>query len=268
MSVLDRIERADARRDNARPASETRAILIIADDDELTQGMRIELEDAGFLVRTARSRSEGLGALHSQGASAIIVDRMANGAEGLMVVEALRASGRSTPLLAVGASESVEERIAYIRSGADDYLMRPFDFREMTARVEALLRRCRDDRATVLRVGAIEIDLVSRSARCMGRRVDLLPREFALLEYLARHPRQTLSRRQLFEEVWRRKHVSNSNVVDVQVCNLRHKLDPTGERQFLVSIRGVGFRLEPEGLAGSATRASRYDSEGGHTALF
>jgi len=247
MSVLDRIERTDARRDNARPASETRAILIIADDDELTQGMRIELEDAGFLVRTARSRSEGLGALHSQGASAIIVDRMANGAEGLMVVEALRASGRSTPLLAVGASESVEERIAYIRSGADDYLMRPFDCREMTARVEALLRRCRD-RATFLEIGAIGIDLMSRTARCMGRRVDLLPREFVLLEYFMRHPREILSRRQLLEHVWKSRGKARTNVVDVQVGNLRRKLDPTGERRFIVSVRGAGFRLEPDGL--------------------
>jgi two-component system, OmpR family, response regulator len=225
-----------------------KVVLIVTDDDELAQEVRIELEACGFIVHVARSRSEGLQAFHSLGASAIIVDRMRDGLDGLMIVEALRASGISNPVLAVGAPKSVEERIAYIRSGADDYLTRPFDLRELTVRVEALLRRCRDDRPTVLEVGAIEMDLVSRTVRCMGRRIDLLPREFVLLEYFGRHPRETLSRRQLLEDVWRSKAKTKTNVVDVQVGNLRRKLDPTGERRFIVNVRGTGFRFEPDGL--------------------
>lgn len=225
-----------------------RVVLIVTDDDDLAQEMRIELEASSFVVNLARSKSEGLHAFHSRGASAIIVDRMTGGLEGLMVVESLRAAGDATPVLAVGAPESVEERIAYIRSGADDYLTRPFDLREMTVRLEALLRRCRDDRPTVLGVGDIEMDLVSRTARCMGRRLDLLPREFVLLEYFVRHPRETLSRRQLLEDVWKSRGTARTNVVDVQVGNLRRKLDPTGERRFIVSVRGAGFRLEPNGL--------------------
>jgi len=224
------------------------AILIIADDSDLAEAMRTALEGAGFVVQIASSVREGLrvGSLH--GASTIIVERGADGSDRLKVVEALRAADDQTPVMVVGVSESVEERIAYIRSGADDYLARPFDLREMTARVEALLRRCREDRKTVLHVGAIEIDLVGRAVRCMGRSVDLLPREFTLLEYFARHPKQTLSRRQLLEDIWRSKSHVKTNVVDVQVGTLRRKLDPTGERRFIVSVRGAGFRLEPDGL--------------------
>jgi two-component system, OmpR family, response regulator len=230
------------------PTPERGLVLIIADDDELAAPMRLELENAGFAVHVARSKDEGLIASRSRDAAAIIVDRMGDGVEGLLVVEELRASGDHTPLLAVGVPESVEERITYIRSGADDYLTRPFDLREMTARVEALLRRRRDERAAVLEVGSIEMDLVKRVVRCMGRRVDLLPREFTLLEYFARHPRQILSREKLLEDVWRSRAYGRTNVVDVQVGNLRRKLDPTGERRFIVSVRGAGFRLEPAGL--------------------
>ena len=230
------------------PAQERGLVVIIADDDEVAEPMRLELESSGFTVHVARSRSEGLQASRARDASAIIVDRMGGGVEGLMIVEELRAAGDHTPLLAVGVPESVEERITYIRSGADDYLTRPFDLREMTARVEALLRRRRDERAVVLDVGSIEMDLVKRVVRCMGRRVDLLPREFALLEYFVRHPRQILSREKLLEDVWRSRAYGRTNVVDVQVGNLRRKLDPTGERRFIVSVRGAGFRLEPAGL--------------------
>lgn len=229
------------------PAPERGLVLIVADDDGLAEPMRLELESAGYTVHVARSRAEGLQVSRSRDAAAIIVDRMGDEVEGLMVVEELRAAGDHTPLLAVGVPESVEERITYIRSGADDYLTRPFDLREMTARVEALLRR-RRERAAVLEVGAIEMDLVKRVVRCMGRRVDLLPREFTLLEYFARHPRQILSREKLLEDVWRSRAYGRTNVVDVQVGNLRRKLDPTGERRFIVSVRGAGFRLEPAGL--------------------
>ena len=233
---------------SARPEPERRVVLIVADDDELAERMRIELERAGFTVHVASSRSEGLRVLRWCGASAIVVDRMTDGLDGLMVIETLRASGDWTPVLAVGEPVSVEERIATIRSGADDYLARPFDLREMTVRVEALLRRCRDGRATILKVGAIEMELVARAVRCMGRRVDLLPREFALLEYFVRHPRQVLSRRQLLDDVWRQKGSARTNVVDVQVGHVRRKLDPTGARRFIVNVRGTGFRLDPDGV--------------------
>ncbi len=249
MSVSDYVEVGNAapQRNALRTATDRSVVLIIVDDESLAKDMRAELEASGFEVHVARSRAEGLQAYRSEGASAIIVDRM-DGKEGLGVVEALRASSDTTPVLAVGAPSSVDERIAYIRSGADDYLTRPFDLREMTARVEALLRRCREDRQTMLEVGAIEMDLVRREVRCGGRRVELLPREFTLLEYFARNPRQVLSRRKLLEDVWRYKSYVRTNVVDVQVGNVRRKLDPTGERRYIVSVRGAGFRLEPEGL--------------------
>ena len=244
---------------NASPRSEPKrgVVLIIADDDELAEGMRIELQAAGFVVHVALSRSEGLRVFRWCGASAVVVDRMADGIDGLMVIETLRGSGDWTPVLAVGEPVSVEERITFFRSGADDYLARPFDLREMTVRLEALLRRCRDSRPPVLGVGAIEMDLVARSVRCMGRRVDLLPREFTLLEYFARRPRQVLSRRQLLDDVWRQKGYASANVVDVQVGHVRRKLDPTGARRFIVNVRGTGFRLDPEGLELESGRSRR-----------
>ena len=223
-------------------------VIIVAEDPALAEAMRVDLEGVGFAVQTARSAQEGLRICHSHCASAIIVERMAEGLDGLMVIQALRASDDQTPVMAVGVSASVEERIAYFQAGADDYLVQPFDVREMTVRVEALIRRCRDDRKTVLQVGAIELDLVGRAVRCMRRSVDLLPREFALLEYFARHPKETLSRRQLLENVWGKKAHVKTNVVDVQVGNVRRKLDPTGDRRFIVSVRGAGFRLEPDGF--------------------
>ncbi len=233
---------------SAAVAPDRGTVLIVADDEELTQALRTELESVGFMAHVAYSRSEALRALRWCSASAIVVDRMADGFDSLTLIETLRASGDWTPILAVGPQAPVEERIAFIRTGADDYLVRPFDLREMTVRVEALLRRSRDNRATVLAVGAIEMDFIARSVRCMGRRVDLLPREFSLLEYFARHPLEILTRRQLLEDVWRQKDYAATNVVDVQVGHVRRKLDPTGERRFIVNVRGAGFRFDPEGV--------------------
>jgi two-component system OmpR family response regulator len=133
-----------------------------------------------------------------------------------------------------------------LKAGCDDYLVKPFDVRELTARVDALLRRGGDVGLVRLRVADLEMDLIERTVRCEGRLVDLVPREFKLLEYFMRHPGQTVTRAMLLEDVWNFQPPAYTNVVDVQIGNLRRKLDPTGTRRVIVSVRSVGFKLSAE----------------------
>jgi two-component system, OmpR family, response regulator len=174
--------------------------------------------------------------------SVLVVDRAVNGEDGLSIIEILRLEGNFTPILVVGPPSSVDERINGLKAGADDCLVKPFDARELAARVEAVLRRTSDPR-TRLEFGDLEMDLVERNVRCAGRSVDL---EFKLLEYMMRRPGQAVSRAKLLEDVWNSKFDARSNVVDVHIGNLRRKLDPIGERQYIVSVQAIGFKLKVE----------------------
>jgi two-component system, OmpR family, response regulator len=158
----------------------------------------------------------------------------------------LRGQGKAAPVLVISGLTSIDERIAGLKAGCDDYLVKPFDVRELTARVEALLRRGGDMGVIRLRVGDLEMDLIDRTVRYEGRPVDLVPREFKLLEYFMRRPGQTITRAMLLEDVWNFQPPAYTNIVDVQVGNLRRKLDPTGDRRFIVSVRSVGFKLNAE----------------------
>ena len=222
------------------------SILVVEDERDLAELVRIELEAAGYAVRVAHDFDEGLSAARSGWASALVVDRMLGSADGLMIIETLRREGDSTPVLVISGLSSVDERICGLKAGGDDYLVKPFDVRELGARVEALLRRGADARATRLHVGMLEMDLVDRKVRCAGRSVDLLPREFKLLEYFMRRPGQIVTRTMLLEDVWNFKFMAQTNVVDVQIGNLRRKLDPTGQRKYMVNVRAVGFRLDAD----------------------
>ena len=158
----------------------------------------------------------------------------------------MRGEGKWTPALAISGLASVDEQIAGLKAGCDDYLVKPFDVRELTARVEALLRRGGDVGVIRLRVGNLEMDLIDRTVRCEGRSIDLVPREFKLLEYFMRRPGQTVTRAMLLEDVWNFQPPAYTNIVDVQVGNLRRKLDPAGDRRVIVSVRSVGFKLNVE----------------------
>ncbi len=146
----------------------------------------------------------------------------------------------------ISALSTVDDRIIGLKAGGDDYLVKPFDVRELSARLEALLRRRGDDRVTRLSCGDLEMDLVERRVTCAGQPVALLPREFRLLEYFMRRPGQVATRAMLLEDVWNFKFMAQTNVVDVQIGNLRRKLDPTGTRHFIANVRGVGFKLNAE----------------------
>jgi two-component system OmpR family response regulator len=220
-------------------------VLVVEDERDLAEEIRLELEASGHHVLLSETVDDGLRAARS-GAAVLIIDRMLQGQDGLSIIEALRAEGNATPALVISALSSVDDRINGLKAGGDDYLIKPFDIRELTARVEALLRRG-DTRLTRLQVGALEMDLVERTVRCDGKPVDLLPREFRLMEYFMRRPGQIVTRAMLLEDVWNFKFMAQTNVVDVQIGNLRRKLDPTGARRFIINIRAVGFKLNVDG---------------------
>ena len=240
----DHLSSSVLNQDYSRPGGSL--VLLIEDDRELAGAIRLDLEAGGHTVHIAETMAEGLRAARSGDVGALIVDRLMDGENGLSIVETLRSEGKWTPALVVSGLTSVDERIAGLKAGCDDYLVKPFDVRELTARVDALLRRGGDVGLIRLRVADLEMDLIERTVRCEGRLVDLVPREFKLLEYFMRHPGQTVTRAMLLEDVWNFQPPAYTNVVDVQIGNLRRKLDPTGTRRVIVSVRSVGFKLSAE----------------------
>jgi two-component system, OmpR family, response regulator len=221
-------------------------VLVVEDERDLAEEIRLELQASGHPVQLSETVDDALRMARSGGAAVLVIDRMLRGEDGLSIIETLRDEGNTTPALVISALSSVDERINGLKAGGDDYLVKPFEIRELAARVEALLRRGGDPRVTRLQVGALEIDLVERTVRCEGKPIDLLPREFKLLEYFMRRPGQVVTRAMLLEDVWNFKFLAQTNVVDVQIGNLRRKLDPTGVRRFIVNIRAVGFKLNAD----------------------
>ncbi len=224
-------------------AAEGAPILVVEDERDLAEAIRRELEANGHTITLVDTVENALEAARAGAARVLVIDRMLHGEDGLSIVEKLRGDGNSTPVLVISGMSSVDDRIRGLKAGGDDYLVKPFDVRELAARVEALLRRGGDPRATQLQAGDLVMDLVERQVRCAGRSVDLLPREFKLLEYFMRRPGQIVTRTMLLEDVWNFKFLAQTNVVDVQIGNLRRKLDPTGVRRYIVNVRAVGFKL-------------------------
>jgi two-component system OmpR family response regulator len=173
----------------------------------------------------------------------MIVDRLLPGMDGLTIIDTLRRDQVRTPVLVLSALGAVDDRVRGLRMGGDDYLTKPFAVVELIARIEALLRRPVETRETTLRAGSLELDLIERTVRRGERKVDLLPREFRLLEYMMRRSDQLLTRAMLLEEVWNYKFVPTTNLVDVHMGRLRHKVDWPGEVQIIHNVRGAGFIL-------------------------
>jgi two-component system OmpR family response regulator len=217
-------------------------VLLIEDDSETASEIVAEFVDRGFDVDWAATGIEGLDKARKGEADAMILDRLLPGVDGLTILEVARREQVRTPVLVLSALGAVDDRIRGLRAG-DDYLTKPFALLELVARVEALLRRPVESPDTILRVGALELDLLSRTAQRGGRSIDLLPREFRLLEYMMRRKGQLLTRAMLFEEVWNYKFVPQSNLVDVHMGRLRRKVDGADEPPMVQSIRGEGFVL-------------------------
>jgi two-component system OmpR family response regulator len=218
-------------------------VLLIEDDSETAEEITAELTDRGFEVEWSADGIDGLDKARSTRPDAMIVDRLLPGMDGLTVIEALRKDQVRTPVLVLSALGAVDDRVRGLRMGGDDYLTKPFAIAELVARVEALLRRPAESRETTLRVGPLELDLIERTAKRGDRAIDLLPREFRLLEYMMQRSDQLLTRAMLLEEVWNYKFVPATNLVDVHMGRLRHKVDGPDEVPMIHNVRGAGFIL-------------------------
>jgi two-component system, OmpR family, response regulator len=218
-------------------------VLVIEDDDGTAEEIVTDLGDRGYLLDRASDGTDGLQRARTGGWDVLVVDRMLPGLDGLSVIEALRDEGIKTPVLVLSALNAVNDRVRGLRAGGDDYLAKPFALSELAARLEALLRRPGEPRETVLRVGPLELDLLSRTARRGRRELELLPREFQLLEYMMRREGQVLTRAMLLENVWNYRFVPQTNLVDVHIGRLRRKIDSPDEPPIILSIRGAGFML-------------------------
>jgi two-component system OmpR family response regulator len=218
-------------------------VLLIEDDSETAEEITAELADRGFEVEWSANGIEGLDKARSSRPDAMIVDRLLPGMDGLTVIEALRKEQVRTPVLVLSALGAVDDRVRGLRMGGDDYLTKPFAVVELVARIEALLRRPAESRETVLRVGPLQLDLIERSAKRGDRVIDLLPREFRLLEYMMQRSDQLLTRAMLLEEVWNYKFVPATNLVDVHMGRLRHKVDGPDDAPMIHNVRGAGFIL-------------------------
>ncbi|MBM3096864.1 response regulator transcription factor [Gluconobacter cerinus] len=218
-------------------------LLLVEDDESIASEVSEELKTRGYDVTWVDNGILGLEAAQSGQYDLMVVDRMLPEMDGLSVIEALRRQKITLPVLVLSALSAVDDRVNGLKAGGDDYLTKPFAMEELAARLEALLRRPTDSRVTVLRVGPLEMDLIERKVSRSGRDVELLPREFRLLEYMMRRPGTVLTRTMLLEDVWNYRFVPQTNLVDVHIGKLRRKIDLHGETPLIHSIRGAGFSL-------------------------
>jgi two-component system, OmpR family, response regulator len=221
-------------------------VLVVEDDAQTAAEIAAALGDHGFEVECAHTGGDALTRAVEDRYSAIVLDRMLpGGVDGLTILSNLRGMGVDAPVLILSALSAVDERVRGLRAGGDDYLTKPFESLELTARIEVLLRRraAVPERETILRVGDLEVDRLTREVRRDGRKIDLLPREYRLLEYLMRHPGQVITRTMLFEEVWSYRYDQRTNVIDVHMGKLRRKLDEGGFPSMIHTVRGSGYIL-------------------------
>ena len=226
-------------------STRAQTILLVEDESELANEIKLELERLGYYVRTA-SISEAADAARVGDIAMMIMDRMVFGEDSLKTLEVLRKEGVKVPVLLISALSSIDEKVHGLKGGGDDYLAKPFAMVELAARVEALLRRLDDVRTTKLLVGDLEMDLIEQKVHRGDTRIDLLPREFKLLEYFLRHPGQVITRAMLLRDVWQYHFTLETNVVDVHISNLRKKIDTRGGTSLIVNIRGAGFMLNTD----------------------
>lgn len=221
-----------------------RRVLVIEDDSETAEQLRDCLESNGYSVDVAADGENGLNRAVAETYVVMTVDRLLPHLDGLEIIRQLRQQGIGTPALILSALGEVDDRVRGLRAGGDDYLVKPFASREMLARVDALARRSAAAvKETLLRIGDLEVDLLARIARRQGREIELLPREFKLLEFLARNEAQVVSRAMLLQHVWDLHFDPMTNVIDVYVGRVRRKIDSGHAYPLIHTIRGVGFCL-------------------------
>jgi two-component system OmpR family response regulator len=220
-------------------------ILLVEDDLNIASFILKGLKEAGFAVDHAANGEDGLDLVLNEPYDAAIIDIMLPKLDGLTLIEELRRKKINTPVIILSAKRSVDDRIKGLQTGGDDYLTKPFSFSELLARVEALIRRAtRTTEPSRLHVGDLSMDLLTREIERAGKKIDLQPREFALLEYLMRSTGRVVSKTMILEHVWDYNFDPQTNVVDVLVCRLRDKVDRDFMEKMIHTIRGVGYVLK------------------------
>jgi two-component system copper resistance phosphate regulon response regulator CusR len=223
-------------------------VLVIEDEPKVANAILEGLEAEGYQVVAAPNGEDGFFRLNTEQFDVVLIDLGLPGRSGLEVLKAIRARGIATPVIAVTARDALEDRVEGLDCGADDYLVKPFAFTELLARIRALLRRGRTSNPLRLRSGDLELDLVTRRVARHGRGVELTAREFELLEYLMRHDSHIVSREMLGRDVWKEtsRSITLDNVIDVQIARLRRKIDSDHPVKLIHTIRGIGFMLSEQ----------------------
>jgi two-component system OmpR family response regulator len=221
--------------------------VLTIEDDEITANEIVgELKSRGFTVDWVANGRAGMARAISDDYDVITLDRMLPGVDGLTILTTMRSIGIQTPVLMLSALSDVDERVRGLRAGGDDYLTKPFDPEELTARLEVLLRRSQTpvtQSETALRIGPLELDLISRKVQRDGEEIALLPTEYRVLEFMMRHAGQTITRTMLFEAVWGYHFDPGTNLIDVHMGRLRKKIDPPGVKPMIQTVRGSGYIL-------------------------
>ena len=228
-----------------RAADGSPDVLVVDDDEDIRVSLDRGLRLSGFAVRTAADGETALRAVETAAPDCIVLDVGLPGMDGIRVVSTLRERGLTTPVCMLSARAAVDDRVAGLAAGADDYLVKPFALTELVARLRALLRRVPPPPGAELTVGPLAVDPAARTVTIAGRPVELTRREFDLVEVLARNARVVLSRERLLDLVWGYDFAVDTNVVDVFISQVRRKLEVEGEPRMIKTVRGVGFILAP-----------------------
>ncbi len=220
-------------------------VLIIEDDKTIADYVRTGLIELGHTVDAVHDGRDGLFQASSESYDAIIVDMMLPTVDGLTILNALRASKIGTPILVLSAKSKVQDRVQGLRAGADDYLVKPFAFEELLARLEVIVSRggAREERATTLSAYDLDMDLLARTVTRGGKEIELHTTEFKLLDYLLRHKGQVVTRTMILENVWDYNFDPQTNIIDVHISRLRQKIDKGQDRPIITTVRGAGYKV-------------------------
>jgi len=221
-------------------------VLVVEDDQRILEFVRKGLEEEGYAVDVAQDGDEALDWPAVVDFDAIVLDVMLPGRDGIEVCRTLRTRGVRTPILMLTARDTVEDRVMGLDSGADDYLVKPFAFAELLARLRALMRREPVLLGTTLEVADLSLDTVTRQVSRAGQPISLTNKEYALLEYLMRHPNQVLTRTMIAEHVWNFDFDTGTNVIDVHIRYLRRKIDDPHDLKLIQTVRGAGYRISAD----------------------